>query len=171
VGIGFASHVSPGKRTDWRKHATFTLLVVMGLVFWLPPLLRATVGDAGEAATVPDDSVPDDSVSHDSDHDTPISIGDFSGARPADADLFRAAPSRPAADAIVLTTTIIGKTRRAAVINGRLHREGDRIAVAGESFRLSSVADDRVELLRDGKDSRGGRPLILRMTPPHDGKK
>jgi len=71
----------------------------------------------------------------------------------------------------VLTATILGKTRRAAVVNGRLHREGDRIIAAGELFRLTSVAEDRIELLRDGKELGGDRHLTVRMAAQHHSTK
>ena len=63
---------------------------------------------------------------------------------------------------VVLTTTILGKTHRAAVVNGRLHREGDRIVIAGETFRLASVAEDRIELQPVGNHSANARSLIIR---------
>lgn len=166
MGTALASHSAPTfKKTNWPKRAAFTVMVGLGLVFWLPPLLRATVGDTDAVTGLPDDSV----------RDTPsTSDGDVHAAQPpgiATGDLRAANPSRSGTDAIVLTTTILGKSRRAAVVNGRLHREGDRIVVVGELFRLASVAVDRIELLRDGKDSRGDRRLTIRMTPPHDNTK
>jgi hypothetical protein len=47
----------------------------------------------------------------------------------------------------VVTTTILGKTRRAAIVNGRLYREGDKIAAGSECYRLAGVAEDRIELV------------------------
>lgn len=64
----------------------------------------------------------------------------------------------PTTDDIKLTNTIIGRSRRAAIVNGRLYREGDRIVAWGVSYRLTNVADDRVELVaphaRSGQSSR-----------------
>jgi hypothetical protein len=48
---------------------------------------------------------------------------------------------------LVLTTTILGKTRRAAIINGRLYREGDKLVAGSELYRLASVAEDHIELV------------------------
>ena len=72
---------------------------------------------------------------------------------------------------VVLTTTILGKTHRAAVVNGRLHREGDRIVIAGETFRLASVAEDRIELQPVGNHSASARSLIIRRAPLHGATK
>jgi hypothetical protein len=52
---------------------------------------------------------------------------------------------------LMLTTTIVGKTRRAAIVNGRLYREGDKIAAGNERYRLAAVADDRIELVGVGR--------------------
>jgi hypothetical protein len=56
---------------------------------------------------------------------------------------------RPEEATLILSTTILGRTRRAAVINGRLCREGDQLLAGGETYRLTSVALDHVELVRD----------------------
>jgi len=166
VGIGLASHSAPAvKKTNWPKRAAFTVMAVLGLVFWITPLLRATVGDGDEVAGQPEYSVRDIPSTAD---------GDISAAKPAVAAIgnFPARnSSRSGTDTIVLTAAILGKTRRAAIVNGRLHREGDGIAVAGELFRLTSVAEDRIELLRVGKDSGSERHLTIRMTPQHDNTK
>ncbi len=166
MGTGLASHSAPAvKKTNWPKRAAFTVLVVVGLVFWIPPLLRATVGDGDDVAASPDDSGRNAPSTSDA---------DFSGTGPADiamGDLPAANSSRSGTDAIVLTATILGKSRRGAIVNGRLHREGDRIVVAGELFRLACVSEDRIELLRDGKDSGGDRHRTIRMTPQHDSAK
>ena len=78
---------------------------------------------------------------------------------------------RSTRQAVIVTATILGKSRRAAVVNGRVRREGDRFVVADELFRLVSVAEDRVELLRDGPESGGDRSLTVRTTPEHNGTK
>jgi hypothetical protein len=166
VGIGLASQSAPAvKQTNWPKRAAFTVMVVLGLVFWIPALLRATVGDGNEVAGQPEYSVAD----------TPSTLdADISAAKPAAAttdDSQAGNSSRSGTDAIVLTAAILGKTRRAAIVNGRLHREGDRIAVAGELFRLTSVTEDRIELLRAGKGSEGDRHLTIRMMARHDNTK
>jgi hypothetical protein len=172
VGTRLASNgASADKKANWSKRAAFIGLVLLGLVFWIPPLLRATVndgtaGDAEAAAGAPDGPVRDASRSAESDAAScpPAAIAACGAVRPANSP-------RSATEAIVLTTTILGKTRRAAVVNGRLHREGDRIAAAGELFRLTSVAEDRIELLRDGNDLGGDRHLTVRMAAQHHSTK
>ena len=58
MGSPFASHITPArKRINWPKHAAFTVLVVVGLIFWLPDLLRATVFDMTETAGSLDDAI------------------------------------------------------------------------------------------------------------------
>ena len=172
MGTRLASNGAPAvKQTNWSKRAAFIVLVLLGLGFWIPPLLRATVWDGtvadGDAvAGVPDGPVHDESGTAESDVSSGTARAGAAGvAVPA------ASSSRSATEAIVLTTTILGKTRRAAVVNGRLHREGDRIIAAGEVFRLTSVAEDRIELLRDGKDAGGDRHLTVRMVAQHHSTK
>jgi len=178
VGTRLASNGAPAdKKTNWSKRAAFIGLVLLGLVFWIPPLLRATVwdGTAGDG-TVSDGPAGDaDEIagvsggpSRDASHSAECGASSGPTMAIAACGAVRAAnSSRSAMEAIVLTTTILGKTRRAAVVNGRLHREGDRIVAAGELFRLTSVAEDRIELLRDGKELRGDRHLTVRMAAQH----
>ena len=123
-----------------------------------PPWLRATVGETGDGVTPPDDS-PREALSSD---------GEFTTTKlleTPNANLTAASVPTLGKDVIVLTTTILGKTHRAAVVNGRLHREGDRIVIAGETFRLASVAEDRIELESVGSHSASARSLIIRRAP------
>jgi hypothetical protein len=174
VGTRLASNGAPAqKKTIWSKRAAFIVLVLLGLAFWIPPLLRATVwdgtasdGTAGDAEAVRgllDGPGRDASRSAECDAS--------SGPTKTVAAWSAVNSSRSATEAIVLTATILGKTRRAAVVNGRLHREGDRIIAAGELFRLTSVAEDRIELLRDGKELGGDRHLTVRMAAQHHSTK
>ena len=165
MGSPFASHITPArKRINWPKHAAFTVLVVVGLIFWLPDLLRATVFDMTETAGSLDDAIAKSSGT----------VADsFADTLPT------VETPRSARENLVLTITILGKLRRAAIVNGRLHREGDRILAAGELFRLTRVADDRVELLREGGDAgsnadgraggdaAGDGHLTIRISPQH----
>jgi hypothetical protein len=48
---------------------------------------------------------------------------------------------------LVVTTTILGRTRRAAIVNGRLYREGDRIGAGNELYRLAGIAEDHIDLV------------------------
>lgn len=54
-------------------------------------------------------------------------------------------------DDVVLKSTIIGRTRRAAFINTRLYHEGADVRVGGETYRLESVHPRRAVLTRGGK--------------------
>lgn len=151
-----------GKKINWSKHAALSALIGVGLVFGIPPLLRATVGETGQNSEALDESAC---------ASPPISDG--GAATPTGADITaRALPrsdSCPAGrNAVVLTTTIVGKFGRAAVINGRLHREGDRLAIAGDMFRLTRVAIDQVEVIPDGDSSAVNRRLTIRTTSQRD---
>jgi hypothetical protein len=68
----------------------------------------------------------------------------------------------------VVTTTIIGKTRRAAIVNGRLYREGDKIAAGRELYRLAGVAEDRIELEALAPSAGVTRSVILQPAPESD---
>jgi hypothetical protein len=72
--------------------------------------------------------------------------------------------SRPLAvpSTLFVTTTILGKTRRAAIVNGRLYRQGDKIASGTELYRLSGVAEDRIELVSLGTGAK--RSVLLKAT-------
>jgi hypothetical protein len=102
-----------GRRTVW------IALFSLGLCFWIPALLRAKLG----ASAVLENSAVDaptssDAVSRGAVAEAPVTIlspSSTSGGRPVAALRSK----------LVLTTTILGKTRRAAVVNGRLYREGD----------------------------------------------
>lgn len=165
MSSGLVPHVLPlRRRRNWPKHAAFTVLVVLGLVFWIPPWLRATVGETGDGPTPPDDS-PREALASD---------GEFTTTKlleTPNANLTAASVPTLGKDVIVETTTILGKTHRAAVVNGRLHREGDRIVIAGETFRLASVAADRIELQTVGNHSASARTLIIRRVPLHGATK
>ena len=164
MSSGLVRHALTFRRRNWPKHAAFTVLVVFGLVFWIPPWLRATVGETGDALTTPDNS-PREALAND---------GDFANTKLlATPDANRtAANALPAGkERIVLTTTILGKTHRAAVINGRLHREGDRIAIAGDTFRLTSVAEDRIELQTVGNHAASAHSLVIHRASLHGATK
>jgi hypothetical protein len=165
VSFGLAPHVLPlRRRRNWPKHVAFTVLVVLGLVFWIPPWLRATVGETGDSPTPPDDSS----------REALVSDGEFTTTKlleTPNANLTAASVPTLGKDVIVVTTTILGKAHRAAVVNGRLHREGDRILIDGETFRLASVAEDRIELQSVGNHSASGRSLIIRRAPLHGATK
>jgi len=180
VGSPFASHITPArKRINWPKHAAFTVLVVVGLIFWLPDLLRATVFDTPETAGSLDDATRARETSSPAEGTDAIAKSSGTVADSFADTLPTVEKPRSATENLVLTITILGKLRRAAIVNGRLHREGDRILAAGELFRLTRVADDSVELLREGGDAgsnadgrahgdaAGDGHLTIRISPQH----
>ena len=103
------------------------------------------MGDAGETAGTPIDSAGTSA----SEPTLPCKPSPLP-ARPVSA---RPVPRRLESPGIVLTATILGKTQRAAVINGRLRREGDAVMIADTCYRLTNVGEDHIELLRTGRPS------------------
>jgi hypothetical protein len=165
VSFGLVRHaLALRRRRNWPKHAAFTVLVVLGLVFWIPPWLRATVAETGDGILPPDDA-PREALASDGECTTTKLL------EAPSANLTAASVSPLGKDAVVLTATILGKTHRAAVVNGRLHREGDRIVIAGETFRLASVAEDRIELQTVGSHAASARALVVRRAPQHGAAK
>jgi hypothetical protein len=67
-----------------------------------------------------------------------------------------------------VTTTILGKTRRAAIVNGRLYREGDKIVAGSELYRLAGVAEDRIELVALSPSAGAKRSVVLNPAPEMD---
>ncbi len=65
---------------------------------------------------------------------------------------------------LLVTTTILGKTRRAAIVNGRLYREGDKIVAGSEQYRLTSVAEDRIDLVALAPSAGTKRSVMLQTT-------
>ena len=88
-----------------------------------------------------------------------------------------AEPEQPAAGpddlGLVLSSTLVGKSRRAALISGRTYELGSKIRVEGEAFRLLEVEPNRIVLERDGelytlsiKRRKGGGRIELRPAAP-----
>ncbi len=149
-------------RKNWRKRTAFIVLIVAGLILWIPPLLRATVGEGVDVGSLSAETRDLSSrASNEESADGPKATSTRLSYPTVDK------PSLTGADRIVLTATILGKTRRAAIINGRLYREGDHIVAAGEPLRLTSVGENRVELSSEtsGHGS-ADRHLSLSLTSP-----
>jgi hypothetical protein len=136
-------------------------LFVLGLCFWIPALLRARLG----ASAVTDNAA--------SDARTPVA---------APACLTETAATTPIASSqgegrlvaaltsrLLVTTTILGKTRRAAIVNGRLYREGDKIVAGSERYRLAGVAEDRIELVALAPSAGTKRSVMLQSTAESEG--
>lgn len=151
-----------GKRL---RQSAWIALFTLGLCFWIPALLRAKLGAsavtgnpavegqpswiAGAAGPVGPALDPSATI---------VSSVSTGGCRATPT------PSSP----LIVTTTILGKTRRAALVNGRLYREGDRIVAASELYRLASVKEDRVELVSLAPCAGAKRSVMLRPTPDSD---
>ncbi len=74
---------------------------------------------------------------------------------------------------LVLSSTLVGNSRRAALISGRTYELGSKIRVEGEAFRLVEVEPNRIVLERDGqqytlsiKRRKGGGRIELRPATP-----
>ena len=83
----------------------------------------------------------------------PVVFAEAEAARPVVRKAVR--ESEPAAAAqelpsgLVLNSTIVSETRRAALINRRVYQEGSQLTYEGHTYRLTAVEPRRVEL-RDG---------------------
>ena len=82
-------------------------------------------------------------------------------------------PATPDDLGLVLSTTMVGQSRRAALISGRTYELGSKIRVEGEAFRLIEVEPNRIVLERDGeqftlsiKRRKGGGRIELRPATP-----
>lgn len=191
------------------KTAALGLLLLVGLYFWLPPLLKAFSGDAPAApVTAPAasssttasgsvSSTPNPTTSPKKPHDSaeiiklihehplmqsvqveempekPFGLDEDSIPLPVEieSDLFAEPPPPPAKPKdkpierlvdLTLKSTLIGPTRRAAMINNRLYHEGQSVPWNNKQLLLESVSRKSVTLT-DGsqswqltlKDSRG----------------
>ena len=148
-----ASRVGPASGTRLKRAACIALFV-LGLCFWVPALLRAKLDASAVTENAAVDAPPQaDAVSSTQISEAPAAIS---------------SPSRSAGQAstllkskLHLTTTILGKTRRAAIVNGRLYREGDKIVAANELYRLASVAEGRIELVTLGPGAGSKHSVLL----------
>lgn len=130
----------------------------LGLFFWIPVLLRARLGASALTGT----TAPD----------LPVATAQAMDSRlpepPSATPALVPTPTAPFLSRLVLTTTILGKTRRAAIVNGRLYREGDKIAAGSEFYRLAGVAEDRIELVSLGPKVGVKRSVILQPAAESD---
>ncbi|MBC7816300.1 MAG: hypothetical protein IAG10_05350 [Planctomycetaceae bacterium] len=205
----FSQQLVRDMKASAAKTGVLGLLLLVGLYFWLPPLLKAFSGDTpatptpapvasssttatGSASTTPNPTTspkkPHDSADitkllHEHplmqpakaedmpekpfglDEDLiplPVEIAEDSLAEPPPP------PSKPKPkpierlDGLTLKSTLVGPTRRAAMINNRLFHEGQLVPWNDKQLRLESVSRKSVTLT-DGsqswqltlKDSRG----------------
>jgi hypothetical protein len=82
-------------------------------------------------------------------------------------------PAGPDDLGLVLSSTLVGQSRRAALVSGRTYELGSKIRVEGEAFRLVEVEPNRIVLERDGqqytlsiKRRKGGGRIELRPVTP-----
>jgi hypothetical protein len=145
-----------GRRTVW------IALFSLGLCFWIPALLRAKLG----ASAVLENSAVDAPTSSDA-----VSRGAVAEAPATILSPLSTSGGRPVAalrSKLVLTTTILGKTRRAAIVNGRLYREGDKIVAGSELYRLAGVGEDRIDLVALAPSAGSKRSVMLKPAPEPD---
>jgi hypothetical protein len=125
----------------------YALLVLLGFALWIPALLHTRFRDAPTSPVA--SSTPADSAKRThafAEHGASARPGRFEHPTVISFATAHRTEGRRDPGEIILTATILGKTRRGAVLNGRLYREGDRVINRGEPYRLSAVLDDRVEL-------------------------
>lgn len=182
------------------KTAVLALLLLVGLFFWVPPLLKAfssgtpaslPVTDAktvSSGSTVsPDTVLPQSNESSKKTHDSktllkliqeeplfqparadempqqpfglnddllplPVLIADDSLAEPLPS-IEKPIPKPPEKlDGLVLKSTLVGPTRRVAIINSQMFREGQTVPWNNRHFVLESVSRKSVKL-KDGRQS------------------
>jgi hypothetical protein len=141
-----AAFPAPGHRL---RRPVWILLFVLGLFLWIPVVLRAKLGASASTQT-PSAAVP-----------SPTPAMEASAAAPAVSLPAACEPAPALTGRLVLTTTIVGKTRRAAIVNGRLYREGDKIVAGNERYRLAAVANDRIDLVGVGRSAGTKRQVHL----------
>ncbi|HEV8003789.1 MAG TPA: hypothetical protein VGP63_28240 [Planctomycetaceae bacterium] len=147
-----------GKRL---RRAAWIALFGLGLFFWIPTLLRARLG----ASAVTDRPTVAERVAS-----APLSPEPTKEVSPTIATVgpIASCPTVEVSSRLVVTTTIVGRTRRAAIVNGRLYREGDKIAAGCELYRLAGVAEDRIELEALAPSAGVTRSVILQPAPESD---
>jgi hypothetical protein len=125
------------------KRAAWIALFVLGLCFWIPGLLRARLGASAVTET------PDVGSQTTSDVALPATMAEAPATIPAGSAAICRAAAVPTSR-LVVTATILGKSRRAAIVNGRLYREGDKVIAGSELYRLASVAEGRIDFVSLG---------------------
>jgi hypothetical protein len=136
------------------KRIACIALFVLGLCFWVPALLRAKLGASAATENSTVDAAPPSDVAS----PTQIVAAPAAISSPAQSAF---GPAAVLKSKLQVTTTILGKTRRAAIVNGRLYREGDKIVAGSETYRLAGVAEDRVELVALGPGAGAKRSVPL----------
>lgn len=191
-------------QVSWQKTAILCALFLVGLYFWIPPLLRAIGGrEATSAVAIPaavpgsapaspiaSRPQPETQTLSTWQHGDPVPSTDPL-VRSAEIAAIRSDPFRvderqfpppvlfeeepreaanvqivktPApTESVVLKSTIVGVSRRAAFINQKLYFEGSEVQVNGEPWRLSEIHPRKV-VLRKGDAAM--ELTIAAQTPP-----
>jgi hypothetical protein len=188
-----ASQLVRDLQVSWQKTAILCALFLVGLYFWIPPLLRAIGGPSTPftvhseaapalpvqppaAAARPETQTRTLSTWQQGDQlqstDPLVRSAELAAIRsdPFRVDekqfpppvLFEEEPEEPRtekisiaaepapADSVVLRSTIVGVSRRAAFINQKLYFEGSEVRVKGEPWLLSEIHPRKV-VLRKGE--------------------
>lgn len=207
-------------KASWQKTLVLGLLLVVGLFFWVPPLVRAVVGrpattaktsqaaapttlapietettfqespkNAQTAAAAYDWQNADELLSTDplvrsaeaaaiqgnpfqidwdqfpppilfaEESDDRLTSGIAKPATPPPSGL--SPPATP--EGLILKSTIVGVSRRAAFINSRLYHEGKNVRTKdGQSYLISAIFPRKVVLIRDNE------AYELRIPQPHE---
>jgi hypothetical protein len=141
---------------DRLRRVAWIGLFVLGLCFWIPALVRARLG----ASAVTDAAASDARMPV----TAPACLTETAATTPIAASQGEGHPVAALTGRLLVTTTILGKTRRAAIVNGRLYREGDKIVAGSERYRLTSVAEDRIELVALAPSAGTKRSVMLQTT-------
>jgi hypothetical protein len=189
-------------KASWRKSALLAVLLVVGLIFWIPPLVRAVRKSPIPPAAVPSVRTQAQPTVTRSDASTERAGGTITWqtaeriletdplVRSAEVAAIHSEPFRVDRDqfpppilfaeepaeskpqpekpsdlvapiGLVLKSTIVGVSRRAAYINTKLYFEGAEIrGENGQVYRLKSVHPRKVVLDQDGQE------LELKITEP-----
>jgi hypothetical protein len=189
-------------KRSWAKTALLGVLLVVGIVLWVPPIFRSTTGGSGRSpVALPVNSTGSAAKTVSQGKAEPangrVQVTEvFSwtsadewlrfdpAARPAEMSLVRKNPFKfdrdqfappilfeaepppvsegtetgvlassnatPDIKGAVLTTTIVGLNRRAALINDRLYNEGSEFKLDGQTFAVERILPDRVRLSQEG---------------------
>lgn len=203
----FSQQLVRDMKASAAKTAVLGLLLLVGLYFWVPPLLKAFASEtpatpvvttsSPEAAAIPTNSAPSSTTTTKESHDSaaitkllhehplmqpasaeempekpfglnvdliplPVLIADDSLAEPPPPISKPTPKPIERLEGLTLKSTLIGSTRRAAMINNRLFNEGQSVPWKDKQLRLELVTRKAVTLT-DGeqswqltlKDSRG----------------
>ncbi len=156
-----SDHSSARATGERLRRAAWIGLFVLGLCFWIPALVRARLG----ASAVTDTAAGDARMPV----TAPACLTETAATPPLASSHNEGHPVAALTSRLLVTTTILGKTRRAAIVNGRLYREGDKIVAGNELYRLTGVAEDRIDLVALAPSAGTKRSVMLQTTAESQG--